>query len=100
MKIYALLILVLAVGCNRQASLNEAEQMQAWFPAHSSVADVRRIVEQHGFQCEMETNTTLSGLSGAFTCWQRSSNYFREAFVIVDDKRVIVRMHTMTNEFK
>jgi hypothetical protein len=103
MKTYALFILVVvAVGCGRQAALNEAEQIQAWFPAGSSVTDVRRIMEKHGFQCEVLTNLTgtLPDTFGALSCSQRSSNYFRYAFVTVDNAGVVVRMHTMTNSFK
>jgi hypothetical protein len=103
MKIYALFMLVVvAVGCGRQTALNEAEQIGVWFPAGSSVTDVRRIMEQHGFQCVMLTNRngTLPDTFGALSCSQRSSNYFRYAFVTVDNAGVAVRMHTMTNSFK
>jgi hypothetical protein len=103
MKIYALFILVaVAVGCGRQAALNEAQQIQTWFPAGSSVTDVRRIMEQHGFQCEVLTNYTgtLPNTFGALSCSQRSSNYFQYAFITVDNAGIAVHMHTMTNSFK
>ena len=67
MKRFALILLLAASSCvsqehtkDHQASL---DQIQSWIPADSSVADVQRIMEQHGFYCQTHDDHVLCSCS-------------------------------------
>ena len=76
MRYFACIILLAVAGCSTQeraAPLRsdsdlraDLGQIQGWIPTNSSVADVQRIMQQHGFGCLILTNRPDG--SGSILC--------------------------------
>jgi hypothetical protein len=88
---FALIILFVVAGCITQERARHLQsdndlranlsQIQAWIPTNSSVADVERIMELHGFGCLVLTN--LPDGSGSVLCICDYSNTERSVCLTV-----------------